>query len=158
MKSERDNVVNVKARCVHDLAVFHHVKPTRRILAAALKQYLFPVTIAKSGANACTKCPIVTLQYSDQFLFSVALGSKLRTDDISKWIVSSISASSALPKGPFFSSRFYSIARFVAIRRGMRSIGSQQYEHSLLAMFEKLDFAVQINRRLANDVDGNCAS
>lgn len=64
MKSERDNVVNVKARCAHDLAIFHHVKPTRRILAAALKQYLFPVTIAKSGANACTKCPIVTIRYS----------------------------------------------------------------------------------------------
>lgn len=27
----------------------------------ALRQYLFAVTIAKSGANACTKCPTITI-------------------------------------------------------------------------------------------------
>lgn len=51
---------------------------------------------------------------------------------------------------------FYSVARSVAIRRGIRSISSLQYEraHSPLPAIAKLDFAVRINRRrrrLAND-------
>ena len=96
----------------------------------AVKQYLFAVTIAKSGANACTKYPTVTILHhsfpTSSYSSRTWLGNC--TGDISKWMVSSISVSSALPKGPFPFQPFYSVVRFVAIRRGIRSIGSQQYE------------------------------
>lgn len=65
MKSERDNAVNVKACCALLTILPYFTALSRRVESwPALKQYLFPVTIAKSGANACTKCPIVTILYS----------------------------------------------------------------------------------------------
>jgi len=125
---------------------------------SALKQYLFAVTIAKSGANACTKCPTVAILHhsfpTSSYSSRTWLGNC--SGDISKWMVSSISVSSALPKGPFFSSRFIPLlasSQFVAVYA--RSDRSNMSAHSLLPAIEKLDFAVQINRRLAND---NCGS
>lgn len=145
MKRERDNAVNVKARC----ALLSRFTPYFTALSCvescpALKQYLFAVTIAKSGANACTKCPIVTIlrhsfptsSYSSRTWFGNCTG------DISKWMVSSISVSSALPKGPFFSSRFiplFASSQFVAVYA--RSARSNMSAHSLLPAIEKLDFA-----------------
>jgi len=128
---------------------------------SALKQYLFAVTIAKSGANACTKCPTVAILHhsfpTSSYSSRTWLGNC--SGDISKWMVSSISVSSALPKGPFFSSRFIPLlasSQFVAVYA--RSDRSNMSAHSLLPAIEKLDFAVQINRRLVNDIDGNCGS
>lgn len=63
------------------------------------------------------------------------------TGDISKWMVSSISVSSALPKGPFFSSRFIPLpasSQFVAVYA--RSGRNNMSVHSLLPGIEKLDF------------------
>lgn len=61
----------------------------------------------KRSANACTECPAVTAALRHSFPPATAFLSQShlarnRAGDISKWIVSSISVSSALPKGPFF--------------------------------------------------------
>lgn len=134
MKRERGNAVNVKARP----RVTHGPPPYFTALSRvescpALKQYLFAATIAKSAANACTKCPTVTIlhhSFSDQFLFQSHLARNC-AGDISKWMVSSISVSSALPKGPFFSSRFIPLlasSQFVAVyARSARSNMSARF-------------------------------
>lgn len=109
----------------------------------ALKQYLFAVTIAKSGANACTKCPAVTILHHSFPTSSYSSRTWLWNcaSDISKWMVSSISVSSALPKGPFFSSRFIPLlasSQFVAVYA--RSARSNMSPHSLLPAIGEAGF------------------
>lgn len=114
----------------------------------ALKQYLFAVTIAKSGANACTKCPAVTI-----------LGHSFPTSSYSSrtWLRTALAI---FRNGSYrrFRHRVYCrrVRSFLAVlfrcsfrrnsSRCTRSARSNMIAYSFLPAIEKLDFAVQINR------------
>lgn len=119
-----------------------------------LKQYLFAAAIAKSGANvqsvpgSCDSA-LAWLFRTCSFLSRLAIFRN----------VSSISASGALPKGPFFLAVLFRCSpRRNPSRYTLDQLAAIWAQRStFLPAIEKLDLAVQINRRLANDVDGDCA-
>lgn len=116
-KSERDNAISVKARCtLFDFAVFHRVKPRR------VESWTEAIFISRYDSEKGEQMPVQSvplLRYSIVFRpISIPVALETVPGDISKWIVSSISASSALPKGPFFSSHFIPLLaslQFVAV-------------------------------------------